>query len=99
MQLIQRSTLFALVALAFSAPEVALAQSSMSGYQTPAEQELYNTSPGQPKGTVLDATNPMDLINRLRQATAMDDATPPSDAIDAALKGWDAQTSAPVQQP
>ena len=27
----------------------------------------------------------MDLINRIRQAGAMDDATPPSDAIDAAL--------------
>ena len=64
----------------------------MGGYQTPAQQELYNTEPGKPKGSVLDATNPMDLINRLRQANSMSEATDPSDAIDAALKGWDAQT-------
>ena len=99
MQLIQRSTLFAVVALAALVPGVAQAQGSVYGYQTPAEQEIFGTSPGQPKGTVLDATNPMDLINRLRQATAMDDATDPADAIDAALKGWDAQTTAPAQQP
>ena len=28
----------------------------------------------------------MDLINRIQRAGAMNDATPPSDAIDAALK-------------
>jgi hypothetical protein len=37
---------------------------------------------------VLDATNPMDLLNRIRQSNAMDDATPPSDAVDAALKAY-----------
>ena len=72
----------------------ALAQSPMSGYQTPAEQEIYNTEPGKPKGSVLDATNPMDLLNRLRQVNAMNDATDPSDAIDAALKGWESQAPA-----
>ena len=41
---------------------------------------------------MLDATNPMDLLNRLRQANSMNDATDPSDAIDAALKGWESQT-------
>lgn len=64
----------------------------MTGYQSPAELEIYNTAPGRPKGTVLDTTNPMDLINRLRQATSMSEATDPVDAIDAALKGWEAQT-------
>jgi hypothetical protein len=44
---------------------------------------------------VLDATNPVDLMNRLRRATAMDDATPPSDAIDAALKDFQAQPAKP----
>ena len=28
----------------------------------------------------------MDLMNKLRKSTAMDDATPPGDAIDQALK-------------
>ena len=97
MQLFHRRVVLAAAVLVVSGGGVAQAQSTMSGYQTPAEQELYNTSPGKPKGSVLDATNPMDLINRLRRATAMDDATDPSDAIDAALKGWDAQTTDPAQ--
>ena len=77
------------------APGLAQSQAPMTGYQTPAEQEIYNTEPGKPKGSVLDATNPMDLLNRLRQATSMSDATDPVDAIDAALKGWESQTPAP----
>lgn len=78
-----------------AAPGLAQAQAPMSGYQTPAEQEIYNTEPGKPRGSVLDATNPMDLLNRLRQATSMSDATDPVDAIDAALKGWEAQSPSP----
>ena len=92
MPLIQRLALLSAAPLiAFSAGS-ARAQSPLSGYQTPAEQEIYNTEPGKPKGSVLDATNPMDLLNRLRQANSMNDATDPSDAIDAALKGWESQT-------
>ena len=37
----------------------------------------------------IDLTNPMDLMNRLRRASAMSDATSPSDAIDEALKAFD----------
>jgi len=56
----------------------------------PQEREIHNTfSSGQGKGSLIEATNPMDLINRLRQATAMDNATTPSDAIDDALKLFD----------
>jgi hypothetical protein len=40
----------------------------------------------------------MDLINRIQQAGAMDDATPPSDAIDAALKAYQ-KKDAPSSQP
>ena len=55
-------------------------------YQNREEREIYgNTNEG---GSVLDAANPMDLLNQIRRATAMDDATPPSDAIDAALKAY-----------
>ena len=85
----------AVVTWGTAAPVLAQSQAPMTGYQTPAEQEIYNTEPGKPKGSVLDATNPMDLLNRLRQATSMSDATDPVDAIDAALKGWEAQTPAP----
>ncbi len=55
--------------------------------ELPQERELYNTLPGSnQKDTILDATNPMDLMNQLRRATAMDNATSPSDAIDQALR-------------
>ena len=94
---IQRLIAAGAVAVTCGAGATGLAQSQapMTGYQTPAEQEIYNTEPGKPKGSVLDATNPMDLLNRLRQATSMSDATDPVDAIDAALKGWESQTPAP----
>ena len=55
-------------------------------YQNREERQLYNN--GSSSGSVLDATNPMDLINRLRQSGAMNDATPPSDAVDEALKAF-----------
>ena len=54
-------------------------------YQNREEREIFSTGPGGDSGTILDAANPMDLINRLRQSEAMKDATPPADAIDAAL--------------
>ena len=78
------------------------AEAQLSGdYQIPQERDLYNTVPGNnDKGTILDATNPMDLMNRLRRSTAMDDATAPSDAIDAALKALELESSeASANQP
>ncbi len=57
--------------------------------EIPKEREIHNTfSDSQKKGTFLDATNPMDLMNRLRSATSMDEATSPSDAIDDALNAF-----------
>ncbi len=57
--------------------------------EIPKEREIHNTfSRTEKQGTVLDATNPMDLINRLREARSMDNATNPSDAIDEALKAF-----------
>ena len=62
--------------------------------QTPGERELFNTLPGERnEGGILDATNPMELMNRLRRATAMDNATPPSDAIDQALQALEQNES------
>lgn len=43
-------------------------------------------------GSILDATNPIDLMNRLRRSQALDDATPPSSAIDQALKDYSVQS-------
>ena len=55
-------------------------------FQNREEREIYGDTNG--SGSVLDAANPMEFLNQIRRATAMDDATPPSDAIDAALKAF-----------
>ena len=62
-------------------------------YQNREEREIYGES--NDIGSVLDAANPMDLLNRIRRSTAMDDATPPSDAIDEALKAFQNQPESP----
>ena len=65
---------------------------------TKQEREIYRTSPGQgDEDNVLNSTNPLDLMNRLRRATAMDDATSPEDAIDAALKAYETEGSLSAQ--
>ena len=64
---------------------------SVRANELPQERELYRTLPGEnQEGTILDATNPMDLMNRLRRATAMNNATSPADAVDEALRALDA---------
>jgi hypothetical protein len=67
------------------------------------EQQIYDYGPngtnGSSKpGSILDSTNPIDLMNKIRKGTAMDDATPPSDAVDAALKELEVQSPAPSSQ-
>ncbi len=69
------------------------------GFQNREEREIFSTSPGGASGESLDATNPMDLINRIQRAGAMDDATPPSDAIDAALKELEEGSKDAAAQP
>jgi hypothetical protein len=46
-------------------------------------------------GSIFDATNPLELMNRIRRATSLDNATPPGDAIDAALRDFE-EASQPV---
>lgn len=63
------------------------------------EQRFYDYGPGGSNGSskggsVLDSANPLDLMNKIRKGTAMDEATPPTDAIDAALKALEVQTPA-----
>jgi hypothetical protein len=63
---------------------------------SPMEQQLYNYDPGSGNRTGgsssgLNPANPLDLINKIRKGSAMDNATPPGDAVDQALKELDAQ--------
>ncbi|MCS5698274.1 hypothetical protein NZK32_04360 [Cyanobium sp. FGCU-52] len=51
------------------------------------------TNPNGRGGTILESTNPIDLMNKLRRASAMDDATPPGSAVDQALRDFEAQTA------
>ena len=92
--------MFAAVVMAVSATSIwltpaAIAQSSFGGqspFETNEDRDIFNNLPdAKRQGSVLDATNPMDLINRIRQAGSLDDATPPADAIDAALKALELQ--------
>jgi hypothetical protein len=56
--------------------------------------------PSMGKGSsVLDSVNPIDLMNKIRRSTALDDATPPSDAIDQALKEYSTQTGPAAATP
>tara|TARA_B100000085_G_C18489073_1_gene490536 strand:+ start:370 stop:648 length:279 start_codon:yes stop_codon:yes gene_type:complete len=87
--MILRFTSVALVLLALAPAAQAQMEST---FQNKEERDIYgNGAPGADGGSILDATNPMDLINRIRQAGALDDATPPADAIDAALKALELQ--------
>jgi hypothetical protein len=47
-------------------------------------------------GNVLDAVNPIDLMNRIRRSQSLDDATPPGDAVDQALRDYHGQMAAPA---
>lgn len=81
-----------------------------SGYgqtlgNSPMEQQMYNYDPGsgsRPGGSSagLNPANPLDLINKIRKGSAMENATPPGDAVDQALKALEAesrpQPAAPV---
>ena len=58
---------------------------------SPQQERMLDDGSGPSTGTsVFDATNPIELMNRIRRATALDNATPPADAIDAALREFEA---------
>lgn len=57
------------------------------------EREInFGSGPNRSSG-VLDSANPIELMNKLRRGTAMDDATAPVDAIDAALRDYQRQSA------
>jgi hypothetical protein len=59
------------------------------------EKDLYNFGPSSPSG--VDISNPMSVMNMLQNMSTAGDATPPGDAIDAALRDfdWDSGTTTP----
>jgi len=75
------------------------ARADYAAGQSKQEQQFYDYGPssgsGKGGGSILDSTNPMDLMNKLRKSTAMDEATPPGDAIDQALKALNASPAPP----
>jgi len=74
------------------------AWAQQSGYgqtlgTSPMERQVYDGSGKSGGSGILDSANPLDLLNKLRRGSAMDDATPPGSAIDQALKDFDAQSA------
>ena len=96
--------------LLLSQPTPAVAQAS-AGYSQPMglssqDRQMFGNGSGggsaSPLGggsSGLDVSNPIDLINRLRRSSAMDDATPPASAVDQALKALDAQATPVPSRP
>ena len=64
---------------------------------SPMEQQMYNYNPsgGSQPGSGssgLNPANPLDLINKIRKGNALNDATPPGDAVDRALRELETQS-------
>lgn len=85
----------ALIAAAAVVSPVARAQTTNTNLAP--ETNVFDRGGGTSRqgGSLLDSTNPIDLMNKLRRSAAMDDATDPGDAIDAALRQLDSQSAAP----
>ena len=80
----------------------AAAQAQEKGYgqtiSSPQQERELDYGTGTNRGgSALDSTNPWELMNKLRKASALDDATQPSDAVDEALKDFDSQSSPPAK--
>jgi hypothetical protein len=75
--------------LASAVPVGAQQQGYGQTINSPQQERELDAGTGAPsRNSALDATNPIELMNRLRRASAFDNATPPSDAIDAALRDF-----------
>ncbi|MCT0200341.1 hypothetical protein KQ313_11705 [Synechococcus sp. CS-1325] len=66
--------------------------------QSVQEKQLYDYGPDQNKG-ILNTTNPIELMNRIRRGQALDNATDPGDAIDRALRELEVKTVPAGQTP
>ena len=63
--------------------------SELKNYSTDEKRDIYSTFDSEDQIDQGLPINPFDLMNRLKQAEAMDDATTPSDALDEALNAFD----------
>ena len=86
--LLQRKQLYILVLLLYSMVfgYKSLVFSSQENYFD--EIELSNTKDGYESDSVIP-TNPFEIVDMLRKANTMNDATSPSDAIDEAIRSFD----------
>ena len=63
--------------------------SEVKNYPTDEKRDIYSTFDSEDQIDQGLPIDPFDLMNRLKQAEAMDDATTPSDALDEALNAFD----------
>ena len=90
-------TLAAGLALLLAGTIPGSARAQVEGYGQTVGGPSSNT-PGldREEDNILDATNPLQLMNMLRKSAAMENATPPGSAIDDALKDFEAQSASPA---
>ncbi|WP_353292365.1 hypothetical protein [Synechococcus sp. M16CYN] len=61
-------------------------------HETHERRQIYEPDSRKLRGNTLpDMNNSFDLINRIQRLSVMNDATPPSDAINAALEAYQQQ--------
>ena len=63
--------------------------SELKNYSTDEKRDIYSTFDTEDQIDQGLPIDPFDLMNRLKQAEAMNNATTPSDALDAALNAFD----------
>ncbi len=61
----------------------------VKNYSIDEKRDIYNTFDSESQIDQGLPVDPFDLMNRLKQAEAMDDATTPSDALDEALEAFE----------
>tara|TARA_B100000579_G_C22116547_1_gene525475 strand:- start:115 stop:432 length:318 start_codon:yes stop_codon:yes gene_type:complete len=61
----------------------------VKNYSTDEKRDIFNTFDSEDQNDQGLPLDPFDLMNRLKQAGAMNNATTPSDALDEALNAFD----------
>ena len=61
----------------------------LKDYSTDEKRDIFSTFDTENKKDKVFPVDPFDLMNRLKQAGAMDNATTPSDALDEAINAFD----------
>ena len=92
-------TIFTSASLGFVSCLPSYAESTNNEY-LPVDRDIHNTFSNDQEGeTLLDASSQMELMNRIRQANTMENATSPSDAIDEALRSlYEQVIDDPIQE-